>query len=223
MNPLILACEPGGTESINADFADHWTVPNGHFYIVCDGINHNNDTATAVAEFCDFLKHELLLDIHLNETTLSNSIINAVRTLEQQKANFAFCMTAALKLQDRVIIMHCGDCRLGILTPKGVEWKTTDDVPHYNLYCQGIINKDTYLKTRHLVSCKIKPGANKDNIKILSLDNPEPHSMLLCSDGFWSHIEFELTGTPDFCVKTIEEMLLNLTSSAPDNFSLILV
>lgn len=222
MNPLILACELGGCESINADFAGHWVVPNGHFYIVCDGINHNNNTAAAVVEFCEFLKNELLADIILNEVTLGDAIINAVRALEKKKANFAFCMTAALKLQDRVIVVHCGDCRLGVLTPEGVEWKTTDDVPHYKLYCQGVIDRNSYLKTRHLVSCKIKQGIRKDNLKILSLDNPEPHRMLLCSDGFWSHAEFELTGNPNLCIRTIERMLPDLASSAPDNFSLIL-
>ncbi|WP_214650639.1 hypothetical protein, partial [Vibrio anguillarum] len=90
------------------------------------------------------------------EITLENAIIKAVRSLEHRRASFAFCMTAALKLQDQLVVAHCGDCRLGFLTPEGVDWQTKDDVPHHQLYHQGVLDRDMYLKARHLVSCKIK-------------------------------------------------------------------
>ena len=223
MTPSILACEVGGCEQVNADYIDHWAVEGGHFYIVCDGIGHNENTAAAVSEFCKLLKGELSGDIIDNDTALENAIINSVRSLEQKRANFAFCMTAGLKLQNRLIVAHCGDCRLGFLTPEGVDWQTKDDVPHHKLYHQGLLSREGYLKARHLVSCKIKPNVRRESLKVYSLDNPAPQHMLLCSDGFWSHVEAVLEDAPPLSVEVITGMLPELTNSASDNFSVILV
>ncbi|WP_351011810.1 hypothetical protein [Shewanella sp. S1-58-MNA-CIBAN-0166] len=223
MTPSILACEVGGCEQVNADYADHWAVQGGHFYVVCDGIGHNENTATAVSEFCERLKGELSGGIISDETALGDAIINAVRSLEQRRGSFAFCMTAALKLNDSLVVAHCGDCRLGFLTPKGVDWKTVDDVPHYKLHRDGVLDRDSYLKARHLVSCKIKPGVIRESLKVYSLDNPEPQCMLLCSDGFWSYVEVDLEGAPVLSMEVIDRMLPELASSASDNFSVILV
>ncbi|EKO3607013.1 hypothetical protein M6C35_001921 [Vibrio metschnikovii] len=223
MTPSILACEVGGCEQVNADYADHWAVQGGHFYVVCDGIGHNENTATAISEFCDLLKGELSGNNIGDETAIENAIINAVRLLEDRKVSFAFCMTAALKLQDRLVVAHCGDCRLGFLTPDGVDWQTKDDVPHYNLYCQGLLDREKYLKARHLVSCKIKPTFRRESLKVFSLDNSAPQCMLLCSDGFWSYVEETLETSPVLNIEVIDRMLPELTNSASDNFSVILV
>lgn len=223
MTPNILACEVGGREQVNADYADHWTVEGGHFYVVCDGIGHNENTAAAVSEFCELLKGELSEGIIGDEAALENAIINAVKSLEQRRTSFAFCMTAALKLQDRLVVAHCGDCRLGFLTPEGVAWQTKDDVPHHKLYHQGLLDRKGYLKARHLVSCKIKPAVRRESLKVYSLDNPAPLCMLLCSDGFWSHVEEELEDTSALSMEVIDGMLPELTNSASDNFSVILV
>lgn len=223
MTPSILACETGGFEQVNADYAAHWPAQGGHFYIVCDGIDHNENTVAAVSEFCELLKDEFSANIIGDETTLENAIIKAVRSLEHRRANFAFCMTAALKLQDQIVVAHCGDCRLGFLTPEGVDWQTKDDVPHHQLYHQGVLDRDMYLKARHFVSCKIKPTFRRETLKVFSLDNSAPECMLLCSDGFWSYVEVDLEETLVLNVEIIDKMLPELTSSASDNFSVILV
>ncbi|MBO2698751.1 PP2C family protein-serine/threonine phosphatase [Shewanella algae] len=223
MTPSILACEAGGCEQVNADFADHWAVQGGHFYVVCDGIGHNENTAAAVSEFCELLRGELSVGIVGDEEAVENAIINAVRSLEQKRASFAFCLTAALKLKDRLIVAHCGDCRLGFLTPEGVDWQTKDDVPNHNLYRQGLLDRESYLKARHLVSCKIKPAFSRKSLKVYSLSNPDPQCMLLCSDGFWSYLEVDLEGTPVLSMEVIDRMLPELASCASDNFSVILV
>ena len=61
------------------------------------------------------------------------------------------------------------------------------------------------------------------SLKVFSLDNSAPHCILLCSDGFWSYVEVDLEETPVLNVEIIDKMLPELTSSAPDNFSVILV
>ncbi len=223
MNPCILACEAGGSEQFNADHADHWQTQGGHFYVVCDGINHNENTVAAVIEFCELLRNEFLERFIGDEITLTNAIMNAVRSLESRSANFAFCMTAALKLQDRLIVAHCGDCRLGVLTPEGVDWQTKDDVPCLELYQQGKMNRDDYLKTRHLVSCKIKPTFRSESLKIFSMADSAPRCLLLCSDGFWSYVEINLNEVPILNEEVITNMLPELTNKASDNFSVILV
>lgn len=225
MNPDILACDTGGRETINADFASHWTIQNGlgHFYIVCDGIGHDENTAAAVAEFCELLKIELAkIAIH-NVSALKRAIIDTIALLELHRETFAFCMTAALTVHEQILVAHCGDCRLGFLTSQGVDWKTKDDVPYLDLYRNGTVNKDMYLTCRHFVSCKVQKHFNSENLKLFTLANSSHQKMLLCTDGFWSYWEDNYPNNPVLTLSILGSMVPELTHNAPDNFSVILV
>jgi len=224
LNPSMLACSPGGSESINADHAAHWPIIGGHIYVVCDGIGHNSETAEAVNKFCSLFQCFSQRSPIKDESTLHQAIIESVRILENECGRgVSFCMTAALTLEEYVVVAHCGDCRLGYLTTTGINWKTLDDVPYYHMLRNGTISHELYLKCRHLVACKIKLGEPQDNIKTFTLSRPEQGCLLLCSDGFWSEMESELNDTADVCRDNIGRKLSYLTKHAHDNFSVIIV
>jgi serine/threonine protein phosphatase PrpC len=224
LTPTILTYELGGVESVNADYAAHWPVAGGHLYVVCDGINHKDMVAQAVSLFCRSLRTYTQLKDLFNKEFFFNDIGQAVKFVESECGiDIAFCMTIAVMLEEEVFVAHCGDCRLGYLTASGIDWKTVDDVPYFKLYKNGSLTRDMYLNLRHLVSCKIKTGKTLSDVKMFTIPTPEQGCLLLCSDGFWSEMENELVGSIEECKHRIKDKLPNLTKSARDNFSLILV
>ena len=155
---------------------------------------------------------------------LTNHISVTMDSISQNDQGTAFCLSIVLLIYDSMIIGHYGDCRVGHLTKSGVEWLTTDDVPSLTMYQRGLLTKEQYQCSRHLLACKLKTGTrNRNVIKASVLPKPAPGHLLLCSDGFWAEGEHLLTGSPEQCIETIKQSMPELNASAEDNFSIIVV
>lgn len=213
-----------GAQSVNADHAEHWPVAGGHAYLVCDGIDHNEHTALIVRKFSTQLKAADWGYSQFPEVLLASNVLAVMDTISQDDRGTAFCLSIALLTPDKMIIGHCGDCRVGYLTDNGIEWLTEDDVPFFSMYKKGRLTKEAYLNYRYIPSCKMKTGEkNSQKLKIATLPRPASKRLLLCSDGFWSECEDLLTGSHDACLQTIRELESSLATTAQDNFSVIVV
>ncbi|WP_263081287.1 hypothetical protein [Endozoicomonas sp. Mp262] len=223
MTPKILTSQAGGVESLNADHVEHWPIEKGHIYLICDGINHTEHTATTVKTFCTMLKATDWSHSESPETQLTRNILSAMRSLSTNDQGTAFCLSMVLLTRDYMVIGHCGDCRAGLLTNKGVEWLTEDDVPFLSMYQQGKLTQEQYNQSRHLLTCKLKTGQhNQGQLKTKVLPIPS-QPVILCTDGFWSECEHLLTGHADSCLQIIHQQIPLLTAEAQDNFSVIVV
>lgn len=224
MTPDIFVSRTGSRELLNADHVEHWPIERGHAYLVCDGINHNHRTAAIVRQFSTKLKAADWSYSDLPIEQLTNHILVTLDSISQDDQGTAFCLSIALLINDSMIIGHCGDCRVGHLTNNGVEWLTTDDVPSLTMYQRGLLTKEQYQCSRHLLACKLKTGTRNWNvIKTSVLPKPAPGRLLLCSDGFWAEGEHLLTGSPKQCIEAIKQSMTELNASAQDNFSIIVV
>lgn len=222
---MIYHCAAGGSEPVNADAIAYWPIPQGHAYLVCDGIEHTLQTATALAEFCGRLpKADWSYSSELSTRVVQN-ILNVANQLASTHQGVAFCLSLALVLPDQLLITHSGDCRAGILNEQGITWLTNDDVPTLKLYQNGKLTREQYQQSRHLLSRKLKIGNdNRPALTAAVFPKPTTGSLLLCSDGFWDATEEHLlTGPIVQSFEAIKKVIPTLNESARDNFSVILV
>ncbi len=226
MTPEIFTSHTGAREPLNADHVEHWSIEGGHVYLVCDGINHIDQTASIVRKFCSTLKDAIWNHPQASlEEILSCNILKVMDSLSQEDQGTSLCLSVAILTHDQMIIGHCGDCRVGHLTDNGVEWLSTDDVPFLLMYREGLLTEEEYNQSRHLLSCKLKTGHhNQGQLKTATLSKPESRKLLLCSDGFWAECEHLIAkGDSENCLQVIKEQIPILTSTAQDNFSVIVV
>ncbi|USE36828.1 PP2C family serine/threonine-protein phosphatase [Endozoicomonas sp. SCSIO W0465] len=224
MIPDVFISRTGARESLNADHVEHWPIEGGHAYLVCDGIDHIEHTATIVRLFSSLLKAADWGYSESPEAQLASNVLAVMDTISQNDQGTAFCLGIALVTADKMIIGHCGDCRIGLLRDNGIEWLTEDDVPFFSMYKKGLLTKETYLRCRHIPSCKMKTGEkNSQKLKTATLPRPASKRLLLCSDGFWSECEDLLTGSHEICLQAIRQLNSSLLTTAQDNFSIIVV
>lgn len=214
----------GPTQPINADAVKEWKITNGDIYLVCDGIGHNDKTLAAVNCFVKTLHESTWGNTDETEKLLINNILNALKSMSPDYDNLSFCCCVAMVFEKEAILAHCGDCRVGYLTEDGVKWLTKDDVPALSLYRKGKISKESYDRSRHLISTKLKVGSNNlHSLKVQRVDTSEIQNLLLCSDGFWSESEELLDSDVTNVMNLIHEEIERLEKKSEDNFSVVIV
>jgi len=220
----IIFTGKGPTQPINADTVKEWKIPNGDIYLVCDGINHNDNTLAAVNCFTQNLSESSWINIDNLEQLLKDNILNALHLMSPDHEGLSFCCCIAIVSEKEVTLAHCGDCRIGSLTDEGVKWLTKDDVPTLQLYNKGKISKDIYDQSRHLISTKLKIGSNNLNsLTVQTISTENIQSLILCSDGFWSESECLLNTNVSNVMKLIQEEIERLEQQSKDNFSVVIV
>lgn len=133
----IICTGKGPAQPVNADTVKEWSIPNGNVYLVCDGINHNQKTLAAVNVFAENLAKSNWTNIVNPKQLLRNNIFEALHLMSPEHDNLSFCCCVAVVSEEKMTLAHCGDCRIGSLTDKGVKWLTQDDVPALKLYNKG--------------------------------------------------------------------------------------
>ncbi|MEH6818155.1 MAG: hypothetical protein V7683_16655, partial [Pseudoalteromonas distincta] len=99
-----------------------------------------------------------------------------------------------------------------------------DDVPALKLYNKGVISKETYDKSRHLISTKLKIGSNNRNsLTVQTMATANNQVLILCSDGFWSESEYLLNTDVSNVIMLIQEEIERLVLQSEDNFSVVIV
>lgn len=220
----IICTGKGPTQPVNADTVKEWEIQNGNIYLVCDGINHNDKTLAAVNCFAKNLIESSWANIDNPKKLLKDNILDALNLMSPEYDNLSFCCCIAIVFEKEMTLAHCGDCRIGSLTDEGVKWLTKDDVPALRLYNKGLIPKEIYDQSRHLISTKLKVGANNLNSLTLQyLANSNIQSLILCSDGFWSESEYLLNTDVSNVMKLIQEEIERLEKKSEDNYSVVIV
>lgn len=216
--------DKGSIESLNADLVSNWAIENGQAYMVCDGIKHTEETLEAVNKFAAKLQQENWCYSHEMDKKLSVNVLAALESMSPEYNGIAFCCCIALVFNGHLVIGFCGDCRIGGLSSKNIQWLTQDDVPFLKMYQSGEVTFDFYIKARHLLACKLKVGENnKGRLKITSYNLSDFENLLLCSDGFWSEVKWLEQATSDNFAKKVESELERLTNTAIDNYSVIVL
>tara|TARA_B100001059_G_C17804269_1_gene568108 strand:+ start:336 stop:1007 length:672 start_codon:yes stop_codon:yes gene_type:complete len=220
----IIFTDKGPAQPVNADLVKEWRIPNGHVYLVCDGINHSDETLAAVNCFAKNLAESGWVNIDNTEQLLKDNIFRALQIMSPKHDSLSFCCCVAIVFEKEMTLAHCGDCRIGNLTNAGVKWLTEDDVPSLQLYNKGIISKETYDQSRHLISTKLKVGSNNRHsltVKTITIGNEQ--NLILCSDGFWSESENLLNTDVANVMKLIQKEIERLVLVSEDNFSVVIV
>ncbi|AYM89033.1 MULTISPECIES: PP2C family protein-serine/threonine phosphatase [Pseudoalteromonas] len=220
----IICTGKGPAQPVNADTVKEWSIPNGNVYLVCDGINHNQKTLAAVNVFAENLAKSNWTNIVNPKQLLRDNIFEALHLMSPEHDNLSFCCCVAVVSEEKMTLAHCGDCRIGSLTDKGVKWLTQDDVPALKLYNKGVISKETYDKSRHLISTKLKIGSNNRNsLTVQTMATANNQVLILCSDGFWSESEYLLNTDVSNVIMLIQEEIERLVLQSEDNFSVVIV
>lgn len=220
----IICTGKGPAQPINADIVQEWKTPNGDIYLVCDGINHNDKTLAAVNCFAKNLLESNWTGADDPEQLLKDNILDALSLMSPMHDSLSFCCCIAMIYDKEVTFAHCGDCRIGSLTDKGVKWLTKDDVPALQLYNKGLIPKKIYDQSRHLISTKLKVGSNNRNsLTVQTIAIESAQNLILCSDGFWSESEYLLNTDVSKVMKLIQEEIARLEVKSEDNFSVVIV
>lgn len=224
MTALVMQAAMGVVESVNADHVNDWPIENGHGYLVCDGIEHIEETRAAVQEFATRITAEDWTYSQEQENQLSENVAQALCKMSPHHDGRAFCCSILLTFKSHFVTGFCGDCRIGGISSNILNWLTEDDVPFLKMYKQGNINLDFYLKSRHLLSCKLKVGENNSGrIKTSSGMLSDYEHLLLCSDGFWAEASWlEEATNGNFPQKVVAE-LKRLAYDGVDNYSAIVV
>ncbi|WP_293747012.1 hypothetical protein [uncultured Paraglaciecola sp.] len=220
----IISTGKGPVQPVNADLVTEWQIENGSIYLVCDGVNHNDKTMAAVQYFAKSLINSDWINIDSPDKKVRDNILKVLESMQSEHNGQTFCCCIAIVFEKETILAHCGDCRIGDLTKEGVRWLTKDDVPALNLYNKGHITKEIYAKARHLISTKLKVGANNHNsltIKKVATLNVE--RLILCSDGFWSVTEPLLQTNLSNILKSVPTEIRRLEAESEDNFSVVIV
>ena len=216
----IICTGKGPAQPINADIVKEWKIKNGDVYLVCDGINHNDKTLAAVNYFAKILAESSWINIDNPKKLLKDNILNALLLMSPEHDNLSFCCCIVIVSEKEITLAHCGDCRIGNLTDEGVQWLTIDDVPALRLYKEGLIPKEIYDQSRHLISTKLKVGANNLNsLTVQHIVTPNIQSLILCSDGFWSEAEHLLNTNTSNVIEVIKRELERLELGSEDNYS----
>jgi serine/threonine protein phosphatase PrpC len=220
----IICTGKGPAQPVNADTVKEWKIPNGDVYLVCDGINHNDKTLAAVNCFAKNLAESNWTNIDNPEQLLKDNILDALHLMSPEHDNLSFCCCVAIVSEKEMTLAHCGDCRIGSLTDEGVKWLTKDYVPTLQLYNKGIISKEIYDQSRHLISTKLKIGANNRNsLTVQTIATANNQRLILCSDGFWSESEYLLNTDVSNVMRLIQEEIERLVLQSEDNFSVVIV
>jgi len=220
----IIFTGKGPAQPVNADIVKEWKISNGDIYLVCDGINHNDKTLAAVNCFAKNLAESSWINIDNPEQLLKDNILDTLLLMSPEHDNLSFCCCVVIVSENEMTLAHCGDCRIGNLTDEGVKWLTRDDVPALRLYNEGLIPKEIYDQSRHLISTKLKVGANNLNsLTIQNIATLNIQSLILCSDGFWSEAEYLLNTDVSNVMKQIQEKIERLVLQSEDNFSVVIV
>jgi serine/threonine protein phosphatase PrpC len=220
----IIFTGKGPTQPVNADTVKKWKIPNGDIYLVCDGINHNDNTLAAVNCFAQNLAESSWNNIENPEQLLKENILDALNLMSPEHESLSFCCCIAMVSEREITLAHCGDCRVGSLTAEGVKWLTKDDVPTLHLYNKGKISKGIYEQSRHLISTKLKIGSNNLNsLTVQTISTENIQNLILCSDGFWSESECLLNTDVSNVMKLIQDEIERLELHSEDNFSVVIV
>lgn len=220
----IISTGKGPVQPVNADTVKEWKIHNGDVYLVCDGINHNDRTLAAVNCFAKNLIESSWTNVDNPEKLLKDNILDALNLMSPEHDNLSFCCCVAIVSEKDMTLAHCGDCRIGSLTDEGVKWLTKDDVPTLQLYNKGIISKEIYNQSRHLISTKLKVGSNNRNsLTVQNIATANIQSLILCSDGFWSEAEDLLNTHISNVMNLIQWEIERLEKESEDNYSVLIV
>ncbi|MGO0309530.1 hypothetical protein ACTL6P_23615 [Endozoicomonas acroporae] len=96
MIPDVFNSRTGARESLNADHVEHWPIEGGHAYLVCDGIDHIEHTATIVRSFSRQLKAADWAYSESPEAQLARNVLAIMDTISQNDKGTAFCLSIAL-------------------------------------------------------------------------------------------------------------------------------
>jgi serine/threonine protein phosphatase PrpC len=220
----IIYTSKGPLQPVNADAAKEWKIQNGNIYLVCDGINHNDKTMAAVNCFAKNLIESNWTNLANPEKILKDNILDALNLMSPEHENLSFCCCVAIVSEKKMTLAHCGDCRIGSLTDDGVKWLTKDDVPTLQLYNKGIISKEIYDQSRHLISTKLKVGANNLNsLTVQNIATSNIQGLILCSDGFWSEAEDLLSTDVSNIMSVVALEIERLERESQDNYSVVIL
>ena len=220
----VMQTGAGSIESVNADFVHSWAIEEGHAYLVCDGIVHTEETREAVIEFAEKLSAEDWCYVNDREMQLSGNVLKAIDCMSPHHDGRAFCCSIILIFDGYYVAGWCGDCRIGNVTLSALEWLTTDDVPFLKMYQDGVIDYEFYLKSRHLLSCKLKVGQNNIGcVKTFSGTLANCKNLILCSDGFWSEVNLLNESIKEHFSVEISNEVNRLARDGIDNFSVIVL
>ncbi|MGD9662271.1 MAG: PP2C family serine/threonine-protein phosphatase [Porticoccaceae bacterium] len=215
----------GNSRKWNTDHVAQTTIQGSPLYIVCDGVQSNPECGQLVRAFCREIcsqKQPVVGKEGSIEPELRDWFARVAKNLKGNNLdNFSFCVAAAFIHNDRLYTVHAGDCRVGKVTSKGIEWLTIDHVPALQRYKAGKLSKTEYAEQRNKVAGWIKP-TDTSSLEVNGFEYGG-EQLLLCSDGFWNYADesrFLDGGVSE--VELLEEVR-RIESLGEDNLSVIFI
>ena len=222
----------------NEDNLGYAQTPNGHVFVVCDGmgghVGGKEASKTAVEAIMEFFMKNQFIDIpkgmeqaikYANKKVYEKSLHNP------HLRGMGTTIVMAVINNDKIYIGHVGDSRIYLFSDNKLIQLTKDHSFVQNLYEMGIISKRdmrTHARKNEITKALgLHPNVEPDIIqKPLLLKNGDV--LLLCSDGLTDMVEDELIQKILMEKKNIKEAahaLMNaaLNGGGKDNISFQLI
>lgn len=187
------ATDVGRVRTANEDYMSYFESPNGHVFIVCDGMGGHvgGARASTLAVEClrDFFEQEKITDCQkgLKEAIdYANQQVYQTAKAEPQLQGMGTTVVIVLIKEEKVYYAHVGDSRIYLFTKKELHRLTVDQSLVQQMLSNGILTEDeakTHPK-RNIITQALGTKATVEAVVTQSPLCPANNDMLLiCSDG----------------------------------------
>lgn len=206
MNLDIGSVSRVGDREENEDYGDFIRSPAGAAAIVCDGLGGHEfgEWASEAFATATLAERDALLAGDYSSKEAARQVFEAVfnsgtaglrKTVSSRDASADPQTTAVLAVvrKDMLATAHIGDSRAYRLGPDGVAWRSRDHSLVQMLLDEGEVTEEemgTHPDQGKLFKSIGMEREDKPSVNVLEPLRPG-EALLLCSDGFWEHLEQE--------------------------------
>ncbi len=223
----------------NEDFLANAETPNGHVFVVCDGMGGHVGGATAsklavnnIIEYFKREKYPAIPEALKQAISFANEQVYANALADSNLKGMGTTVVVMVIRDNKIFLAHVGDSRIYLLTDKKLHRLTKDHSLVQKLVDQGIIT-DEQAESHHRKNELTKALGVNESVEVEVAEQPvnpkKGDVLMLCSDGLCGLVndmtmqEILVEKTKNLEQKTNELIEVAKNAGGTDNISVQLI